>query len=68
LENIDRFCKVENTQKANRNRGERAVMGEQQISPRNSSIGVIDHLKKLWQFNIAKTRKGSKHGKKIFSF
>lgn len=68
LENIDSYRNVNNIKKANRNRGERAVMAEQQISPRNSSIEVIDRPNELWQFNVAKTNKGSNHGKKIDGF
>jgi hypothetical protein len=39
------------------NRGERGMSGECQISPRNSSKGVIDRPNKLWQFIIAKLKK-----------
>ena len=66
-ENIGKYRKIKNIEIANLYRGDGEMRGKRQISPRKSSKGVIDHLNKLWQFNFAILRKGSKHGKKIHS-
>lgn len=43
-------------------------MGKRQISPLISSKGVIDRKNKMWQFIIAKLKKGSdKYGEKVNS-